>query len=416
MNAVQTERAVIGAILCVEDAMATCTQRGVDETWFSSLARRTIYNICNAMFIAGTPINLVTVSERIGPENETEPFALEDYVDEHFTAAYLDSYLNDLSAARQARIGAQRLEDGVLALKNADLDDVPSLLSGIASSLTDIRAEERDSRGLGDIGLALVDSWQAETKPASMLSWPLPKLNELMGYLTDEFVFIAAKESVGKTAFALNIITSLAHAGIQSSLASLESTKTKVVQRLIAIIGQVNTVSLRNKTALESSYASAREAAKKLDAMPIRISDTPATVDQLLAWAKCEKKAGSKILAIDNMRHIRPGQKYASPVEQFRDLSVRLKWIRDDTGLPLIVLHHLTDDLDVSWSRDIRRDADILLYLIENETYSIKPTQENQWTEKSVIDFEVRKNREGLRGFKVLGEFDKKRQTFTEYA
>ena len=139
-------------------------------------------------------------------------------------------------------------------------------------------------------------------------------------------------------------------------------------------------------------------------------------MDQLLAWAKCEKKAGSKILAIDNMRHIRPGQKYASPVEQFRDLSVRLKWIRDDTGLPLIVLHHLTDDLDVSWSRDIRRDADILLYLIENETYSIKPTQENQWTEKSVIDFEVRKNREGLRGFKVLGEFDKKRQTFTEYA
>lgn len=414
MNAVQTERAVIGAILCVPDAMATCTQYGVDDTWFCNQDRRDIYNACNAMFIAGTPINLVTVAERLDATEDNEPHDLESYVDDHLSASFLTNHLKDLASARQARIGLQRLMDGELELKKAELDDVPTVLSNIAAGLTDIRGEERDTRSLGEIGTALIDSWQADKKPVDVISWPLPKLNDLMGYITDEFVFIAAKESVGKTAFALNIITSLAHCGIPTSLASLESTKTKVVQRLIAIVGQVNTVSLRNKTALEQSYVDAREAAKRLDAMPIRISDRSATVDQLLAWAKCEKKVGAKLLVVDNMRHIRPGQRYASPVEQFRDLSVRLKWVRDDTGLPLIVLHHLTDDLDVSWSKDIRRDADVLLYMIENETYSIKPTRENQWTEKSVIDFEVRKNREGLRGFSVMGEFDKKHQTFRE--
>ena len=122
------------------------------------------------------------------------------------------------------------------------------------------------------------------------------------------------------------------------------------------------------------------------------------------------------MLLIDNMKHIKPSQKYNSVVEQFRDLSVRIKWMRDDLKMPVIVLHHLTDGGDVSWSKDIRRDADVLLYLTRDEDLSIVPSQVNHYTGKAVVNCEVRKFRDADAGYSVKLEFDKPIQTFRDYS
>jgi replicative DNA helicase len=76
-----------------------------------------------------------------------------------------------------------------------------------------------------------------------------------------------------------------------------------------------------------------------------------------------EKKKGSKAIIIDNMKHIHSHSSLHSTAEQFRELSLRLKDMRDRLSMPVIVLHHLTDEMKLSWSRDIERDADIICNL-----------------------------------------------------
>ena len=82
--------------------------------------------------------------------------------------------------------------------------------------------------------------------------------------------------------------------------------------------------------------------------------------------------------------------------------------------MPVIVLHHLTDENDVSWSKDIKRDADILLYMVNDDKGSIMPTKENEWIGRWVVDLDIRKNRDGEAGYSVKTEFKKRVQTFVE--
>lgn len=418
IDATATEQAVIGAILVDgERAMQTLVAAGVDKSWFGCVESRLIFCTAMDLFLAGKGINLATVHDRMDREDEKTPTAaqMDALVSAHTTLAFLPHHIADLQAARLLTVTNAHLQDGISTLAESTLDTIHDDVATIKANLDGVLQQTDDGKTIGQIGVELVDSWQAAQPNKDWLAWPIAELNTLMGHITDEFIFLAALESVGKTAFALNLIAHTALDGKMASMASLESKRPKVVQRLIAILGEVNTVSLRNHTALESVYDAARDAARQLDKLPIRITDRGMNTDQLLAWAKHEKAKGSRLLVIDNMRHIRPAQRYNSPVEQFRDISVRLKWIRDDTGLPLIVLHHLTDDLDVSWSKDIRRDADVLMFMLHNETHSIAPTHENRYTERAVVDLDIRKNREGMRGFKVTTEFIKKHQRFVDF-
>jgi len=239
-----------------------------------------------------------------------------------------------------------------------------------------------------------------------------------MGHLTDEIVYIAARESVGKTAFAVQMAVQMGFFGIRVAFASLESKRQKLVQRMIAQIGRVNTLDLKFKhgspSALSFGFQRAREAGEKIKDLPIAIEDCGMNIDQIRAFAQMEKARGARLLIVDNMKHIRHDGKSKSTTEQFRELALGLKWMRDDLDMPVIVLHHLNKDGDVSWSDDIRRDADVLLFLEVDEKAS-RPYKPPDWTGQTIINVKSEKAREGRRGFQVQAEFLPHHQTFIEH-
>lgn len=415
----ETERAILGSIMLDADlVMNVLVNVGCDEPWFSTELHRAIYRFCLNRFRSGNMTDSVITSTGLTAQGVTVPDSdigryLETCMDTVSTVAHVRYHAEQLRGFILAEQGILTAEQASQLLQATDPADVPGALSAIHDSWLRLCVGNDDHKPLGTIGDELIEEWRNfDPDKHGHVTWPLYKLNEHVGPLADEFVFIVAKESVGKTAFALQMILQTASRGHIASLASLESSKKRLLPRMIGQLARINTLAMHYGRGDAGDFDRAAKAIERIRALPLRVSDSPATIDQLYAWGKGEKAAGSKLIVVDNMRHIRPSQKYNSPVEQMRDFSIRLKQIRDDIRIPVVVLHHTNDAGDVSWAKDIRRDADILMFLEVDEDNSVAPTPANEYTGRSIVQCHVAKNRDGKAGFQVGAEFKKEHQVF----
>jgi replicative DNA helicase len=261
-----------------------------------------------------------------------------------------------------------------------------------------------DDRPLHQVGIDLVEKWRNTKGEDTAIRWPVPTLHAEYGHLTDEFVIIMAQPSVGKTAFALQTALNLAKHAVPCAYLSLESSVEKAVMRLIAQHTPTNTLRLRNGQSQPREYDNAALAAASLKELPLRITNKSMTLEQVRAWAMLEKAKGAKCLFVDNLKHIRSSQIVKNRFDEFAKHSIGLKFIRDDVGIPLVVLHHTNSEGKAAWSSDIQRDADVMITLATDEGRS----RENF----ECVDFQVVKNRDGKTGVKQL-HFQKDIQTFT---
>jgi replicative DNA helicase len=101
-------------------------------------------------------------------------------------------------------------------------------------------------------------------------------------------------------------------------------------------------------------------------------------------------------------------------VEQFLWVSIELKYIRDDVGIPIIVLHHSNDDGETRWSKDIDADADLSIKLLRDDQESVPATAANNFQERAIVDLDVAKNRDGETP-KVQLWFQKTVQRFVDW-
>jgi hypothetical protein len=131
-----------------------------------------------------------------------------------------------------------------------------------------------------------------------------------------------------------------------------------------------------------------------------------------MAWGHQEKARGSKCLVIDNMKHIITRGRHDNRVELFCHLSAGVKRVRDATGLPVVLLHHLAADDGMSWGRDVARDADIILTMKSDEDRTELPSAENHWIGDWINVIGAEKVRDGMAGFSVSCRFVKETQTF----
>ena len=406
----EDEHALIGAILLgANRVMPLCLSHGLTAQSFYVPACSMAFESAMDMFAQGKFIGQGTMPEVKGIDYEA-------CIDAAVTAAHSEYYIG--------RIKAQSLRREVITLcttfgrsvEECTDEDLPSVLAEAQDQLSRAGGPDVDHRQTHQVAADLIAKWRLPIEARSGLAWGLPVFDRVLGQIENDFIMIAARESVGKTAFALQLALVNAQAGHRVGFASLESKREQVVGRLIAQAGQVNTLRLRHGYGMDRDFDKAEQAKATLEGFGdkgISIADHGMTAAQVRAWALMEKARGAKLLIVDNLKHIRAGNtRNKSTVEVFRELSLAMKHLRDDVGLPLVVLHHLNKEGDVAWADDIRRDVDILLIMTRNEQDSIQATSENAWSGRQVVDIEVEKNREGKRGFPVQAHFRVEVQSF----
>ena len=412
----RSEKILAGAMILDRRVIDSAVAHGTNPATMTDPTAKAIVTAAMDRHAQGLPVDPMTIITATGREWED----IQECIDMTPTTTEGGYYAERVR--RYADLDHFRHLGGWIArlIDMANPDDAPEIASQICAAVDKAAQSGRlmVAGTLSDAAVSWLDRMTAPDDAAVMLDWPLDLITYQMGKLDREVVWLIAQPSVGKTAFVLQWLVRLALDGHTVSMASLESSAESVASRAIAQIAPMNNYPIRQRKARPDDIKLAYDAAKRIPDT-IRITDGSMTLDQLYAWGKSEARKGSRIIIVDNTRHIRVPGRESDRINMIAEISSRMKQLRDDTGVPVVILHHSAIDKQTgiesaSWSSDIRKDADIMLYLKRDADLSREPqspTDSGLDCVRLVID----KNREGRSGYNIPLRFRKEVQLFERW-
>ncbi len=244
--------------------------------------------------------------------------------------------------------------------------------------------------------------------------------NMLAGLQPSDLFIIAARPSMGKTAFVLNLAHNIATQSKEAVLLfSLEMSKEQLVDRLLAMESGVDAWALRTGKLTDDDFERLGEAMGTLSEAKIYIDDTPGiTVSDLRTKARREahnQKLG--LVVVDYLQLMSGGSRFGSEgnrVQEISEISRGLKGIARELNVPLIALSQLSRSVesrspkipqlaDLRESGSIEQDADVVAFLYREDYY--EPDSER----KNLMDVLIKKHRNGPTGGVEL-YFDREKQ------
>jgi replicative DNA helicase len=210
-------------------------------------------------------------------------------------------------------------------------------------------------------------------------------LDALMGGLhNSELIILAARPSMGKTAFAMNIAEYAAMAvGRPVLFVSLEMSGVELADRLLCSVARVDSHRLRNGTLANSDKLRLVETASEISKAPLYVDDSPSrTVSEISAAARRIKRRENDLglIVIDYLQLIEPDNPNDSRQEQVAKIARRLKGLAREAKVPMLCLAQLNRQAEDSRdhrprlshlreSGAIEQDADVVMFVHREEYY-----------------------------------------------
>lgn len=246
------------------------------------------------------------------------------------------------------------------------------------------------------------------------------------GFKEEEFIILAARPSVGKSAFAINLALNIAKRnpnGKDTSVAifSLEMSNDQIVSRMIAKLSGINSYKLITGSLKPDEWSRVNTASEELKRMPIYFDDSAASTVQDVR-AKCRKlKQEDKLdfVIIDYLQLLDSSEKTTNRQEAVSKVSRGLKLMAKELKVPVLALSQLSRSVETKSGDEkkpmlfhlresgaIEQDADIVLLMHRPDLYD-KEKRETDDDENPVsrIEINVAKNRQGLSGSDLLFRF-----------
>ena len=227
------------------------------------------------------------------------------------------------------------------------------------------------------------------------------------GLHNSDLLILAARPAMGKSAFAINIATSVAKAGTPVAIFNLEMSKEQVVNRILASEAMVDGNKLRTGQLDDNDWMKLASASGILSDTPIYIDDTPG-ISIMEIRTKCRKLKMEKnigLVVIDYLQLITAsGKKNSSREQEISEISRSLKILAKELDIPVIALSQLSrsaekrqDDKrpmlsDLRESGAIEQDADIVLFIYREDYYN------PETPEKGIAEIIFAKHRGGSTG------------------
>ena len=204
--------------------------------------------------------------------------------------------------------------------------------------------------------------------------------NLLGGLQKSDLIILAARPSVGKTAFAMNIAYNAARQGIPVGVFSMEMSVDQVVDRLIAVSSGASLWKLRTGKLSHregnDDFLKITTACEELATLPIFIDDSPSpNVLQMRAMARrLQAEHGLGLLVVDYLQLMASRKSYESPVQQVTEISRGLKGLAKELNIPIIALSQLSRAIeqrdghkpklsDLRDSGSIEQDSDCVMFI-----------------------------------------------------
>ncbi|HYW94144.1 MAG TPA: replicative DNA helicase [Bacteroidales bacterium] len=431
-QALELEEAVIGAIMIERDAILSVLDILKPESFYKE-SHQTIYRAIVNLSMNEQPIDILTVTEELKRTEELEEVGgalhITQLTDRVASAAHLEFH---------ARIVAQKYIQRELIRVSSEIQskaydesiDVDELLDFSEAQLFEI-AEGNIKKETTRINLLIKDAIhqieEASKREDSLSGVPsgFTKLDRLTsGWQRSDLVILAARPSMGKTAFVLSMARNMAVEHKRSvAVFSLEMASIQLVNRLIVSETELPSDRIRNGRLEPWEWEQLDYKIKNLVEAPIFIDDTPG-ISVFELRAKCRRLKNLydvEIIIIDYLQLMTGPSDKGSREQEVSNISRSLKGIAKELNVPIIALSQLNRSVemrtgnkrpqlsDLRESGAIEQDADLVLFIHRPEKYGIDQDEEGN-SLKGIAEIIVAKHRNGAIGdvtLKFKDEFAK---------
>ena len=411
-NSLEAEQSVIGSMIMDQDAIVTAMEILLQEDFYHK-QYGILFDAMIELYSSGQPVDLVTLQNKLKEKDVPQEVSSLEFVGELVravpTSANVKYYCNivkENSMKRKLIRVTEEIENECYASKE-------SLESVLDKTEHDIFAL-LSSRTGGDyvpirqvVMNALEKIEKASQQDGNVTGIPTGFIDldyRTAGLQPSDLVLIAARPSMGKTAFVLNIAQYVAfHENMCTAIFSLEMSKEQLVNRLFSLESRVDAQALRTGNLSDADWAKLVEGAGIIGDSELIIDDTPGiSISEMRS--KCRKyklEHDLKLIIIDYLQLMSgSGRSTDSRQQEISDISRSLKALARELNVPVLALSQLSRAVeqrpdhrpmlsDLRESGAIEQDADVVMFIYRDDYY-------NKDTElKGISEIIIAKQRNG---------------------
>jgi replicative DNA helicase len=423
---IEAEQAVLGSMLVDKDIIPEVMEiLNVDD--FYKESHKVIFDAMVDLFESGEPVDLVTVSERIGKAGQLDVIGGITYLTDIAVAVPTTANVKHYAGIVWEKSILRRLIKGATDIVNMGYEareEVAYVLDRAEQTIFDIM-QKRNMGGPYHIKDVLVDTFnrleELYNSKSSITGVPSGFTDldyKTAGFQKSDLIMIAARPSMGKSSLALNIAQHAAiHHQVPVAIFSLEMSREQIANRILASEVMIDNQKISTGKLDDEDWQKIARALGPLSQAAIYIDDTAgASVVEISAKCrrlKLEKNIG--LVIIDYLQLMQGRGRAESRQQEISEISRSLKILAKEINIPVIALSQLSRApearsdhrpmlSDLRESGAIEQDADIVMFIYRDDYYN--PESEKQ----NIAEIIIAKHRNGSTGtveLRWFGEYTK---------
>ena len=415
-ESIEAEKAVLGSAFLSKTAL----QKMCDELsseYFYSEANAKIFETLQELNDESSPIDITIVTNRLSDKKILSQVGNVEYLSEIIdsvpSASNVEYYIN---IVKEKMVGRKIIETATEIANEAyaSEDSIYDVLDSAEMKMLRIgnMRKTTEFQRIQDVAFreqANLEKLAEQGSEITGLATGFFEFDKLTaGLQPNQFIIIAARPAMGKTAFALNLATYAAmHSGKSVAVFNLEMSAEQLANRILQSLGQINGSKMRTGRLEHNDWKRLNEAISKLSDTNLFLDDTPGiTIGEIRS--KCRRLSNSDkglgLVVIDYLQLITgPAKTAGNRQQEVSEISRSLKTMALELGVPVIALAQLSRAVesredkrpimsDLRESGSIEQDADIVSFLYRDDYYNKEARRDDN---ASITEFIIGKNRSG---------------------
>lgn len=412
-HSLEAEQSVIGSMIMNKDAIVAAAEILTSEDFYGK-QYGILFDAMVELDEEGKPVDLITLQNRLREKNVAPEISSMEYVKELLatvpTSANVRHYAKIVADKSMLRKIIKTNENiaGICYTESEKIEDILATTEHDIFNLLQNKSAG-DYVPIRDVVVNALNKIEAASKTKGSVTGFSTGFIDLdymtAGFQPSDLILVAARPSMGKTAFVLNIAQHMAFRNdVTVAIFSLEMSKEQLVNRLLSLESKVDSQSIRTGNLADDDWVSLIEGAGIIGNSHLIIDDTPAiSITELRS--KCRKyklEHNLGVIMIDYLQ-LMTGGKSESRQQEISEISRSLKALARELNVPVVALSQLSRAVeqrpdhrpmlsDLRESGAIEQDADMVMFIYRDDYYN-KDTEK-----KNVAEIIIAKQRNGSIG------------------
>lgn len=391
-HSVEAEQSVIGSMIMDKDAITTATEI-LDSDDFYRTQYGVLFQAMADLYQEDKPVDVVTLTNKLKEKELPEELAGIEVITELIkavpTSANVKYYANIVKEKAVLR-RLIKITEGITNTCYQAKEPVEDILQSTEKQVFDIVQNKGagDFVSIRDIVLNSIESIEAASKSKGTVTGIATGFYDLdyktAGLQPSDLILVAARPSMGKTAFVLNIAEYAAlKSNVTTAIFSLEMSKEQLVKRILSMNSKVDSQAIRTGELQDEDWAKLVESARLIGNSNLIIDDT-ASISISELRSKCRKfklEHNLGLVIIDYLQLMTGSKKNESRQQEISEISRSLKALAREINAPVIALSQLSRAVeqrpdkrpmlsDLRESGAIEQDADVVMFIYRDDYYN----------------------------------------------